>query len=543
MCARHLPRSHDGSWGRIVRVLATGFAALLLGGCVGAIVGLSTPAQFDIAGSDARVQVHPGRTYDELELNGNTLNAKRPTTRSVFGEPIGISALLDLDPSTFVTPDGTFNANIVPVYVQAYSDPEQLASDLIWAVAKHLIIWTAVGAVAALGLFVTRLLRDRQRREQLRRLPDTHRAMIADMWARQARRRTRALFGVALILVVAVVPSGLRQSSARPVLTPDPILAGTPLAGTQIGGLFRPALDALQNYIKTYFADTNSYYNALRDRLLASLDQSPVQLPTGDSVANIVFVTDRHCNIGMDRVIVALAKDFGITTIVSGGDDDFSGSFPFESACTANLAAKSQRAGMTDVFVAGNHDSAVTRENEAAQHIHVLDGMPVTEDGLTFVGLHDPRTSRYGQGIRPASPDAQNRLLVAQGRKAGRVACNVKGPVVAVLHDPTAGREAIASGCGKVTVALDGHTHNQRGPTGISAGGSTAYQFTGGSTGGAPGEDAVERSFASSLTVGPLNHSASINIVSIDRATGALIGVTVWHMHPDQSIDVEHLTP
>jgi predicted MPP superfamily phosphohydrolase len=543
MLARLLDRPHDRSWGRLARVLATACAALLLGALLGAIVGLSTPAKFDIAGSDATVRVLPGRSYDEFELNGNTLNAKRPTTRSVLGEPIGISVQLDLDPSTFVTPDGSFNANVVPVYVQAYSDPEQLASDLAWAVAKHLIVWTVAGAVAGLVLFLARSLRDRRRREELDRLPETHRATVRDLWAQQARQRARVLFGIALILVVAVVPSGVRQSAAQPALKADPILDNTPLAGTQIGGLFRPALDALQNYIQTYFADTNSYYNALRDKLLDSLQQSPVELPTGDKVANLVFVTDRHCNIGMDRVIVALARHFGITTIVSGGDDDFSGSFPFESACTANLAAKSQRAGMTDVFVAGNHDSVVTRENEATQHIHVLDGVPVFADGLTFIGLPDPRSSRYGQGIRPASKVAQDRLLVAQGRKAGLLACNLKGPVVAVLHDPLAGQEAIATGCGRVTVALDGHTHNQGGPTKTDAGGTTAYRFTGGSTGGAPGEYAVERSFASSLTVGPLNYPASINIVSIDRATGALVGVTVWHIRPDQSNDVEHLAP
>src|SRR5581483_715878 len=139
-------------------------------------------------------------------------------------------------------------------------------------------------------------------------------------------------------------------------------------------------------------------------------------------------------------------------------------------------------------------------------------GRRSTDDGLTFVGLPDPRTSRYGQGIRPASPRAQNRLVTKQGRQVGNIACRSDGPVVAVLHDPSAGQAAITNGCGKVTVALDGHTHLQIGPTQIPAAeGTTAYRFVGGSTGGAPGEGAVERNFASRLTVGPLNHDASIN--------------------------------
>jgi hypothetical protein len=246
----------------------------------------------------------------------------------------------------------------------------------------------------------------------------------------------------------------------------------------------------------------------------------------------------------MDRVIVALAQHYDIQLLVSGGDDAFSGSFPFESACTSNLAAKSQQAGMTDVFVAGNHDSAATRADEATQHIDVLDANLVTENGLTFVGLPDPRTSRYGQGIRPASKQAQRRLLTRQGRQVGHVACRSDTPVVAVLHDPIAGQAAIANGCGKVTVALDGHTHRQMGPTQIpDATGNAAYRFVGGSTGGAPGEGAVEHSFATRLTVGPLNHNASINVVSIDKDTGSLAGVTVWHMTPEQDITVEQLAP
>jgi hypothetical protein len=70
-----------------------------------------------------------------------------------------------------------------------------------------------------------------------------------------------------------------------------------------------------------------------------------------------------------------------------------------------------------------------------------------------------------------------------------------------------------------------------------------AERFVGGSTGGAPGEGAVERSFASRLTVGPLNHDASVNVVSIDTTSGALVGVTVWHVTPDQDITVQQLTP
>jgi hypothetical protein len=113
-----------------------------------------------------------------------------------------------------------------------------------------------------------------------------------------------------------------------------------------------------------------------------------------------------------------------------------------------------------------------------------------------------------------------------------------------VLHDPLAGQAAIQHGCGRVTLALDGHTHKQAGPTAVPEpeGGGTAYQFTGASSGGAPTESAVERTFASRLTVGPLNHDARVNLVTVDKRTGALVAVTEFRFTPEQTITVAQQT-
>jgi predicted phosphodiesterase len=326
---------------------------------------------------------------------------------------------------------------------------------------------------------------------------------------------------------------------------PDALFTGTPLEGTQVTGVLSPVIGAAQSYIRTYFADTDEYYDELRTKLETFLAAADPQLPTtGDSadLVNIGFVTDRHCNIGMDRVVVALLTHYGIKTLVSAGDDDFSGSFPFESACTRNLAAKSQQAKMTNVFVAGNHDSARTIADERNQKIKVLDGELVTTDGLTFAGYPDPRSSRYGTGIQPGSGTLRAALLREQAAKTGKLACTSDKPVVVVLHDPAAGRDALVDGCGKAVLALDGHTHRQAGPTPVPLPVGVGYQFVGASSGGAPTETSVERTFASQLTVGPLNHDATVNIVTIDRATGGLVGVTVFRFTPDQQVSVSSLT-
>lgn len=510
---------------------------------IGAIIGVFTPAHMEIAGSEAAIQLHPGRAYDEVALSGNVLTGKRATARAFLGEPLGVTIRLDLDPSTFVTPDGSFNADVVPAYVQAYSDPEQLGKDVGWAVAKHLLLWIEAGAIVG-GLVVTGYqARQWWRRRQLDQLSGRQRRTAHWVWSRDGTLRRRTATAVVLAFVLLSLPSAAGRHRSPPRIVGDPILASTPLAGTQVGGLLSPALGALQKYIETYFAETDSYYDQLRDKVLATAAEERIGLPGGSNVVHLMFVTDRHCNIGMDRVIVALAQHFDIKLLVSGGDDDFSGSFPFESACTENLAAKSQQAGMTDVFVSGNHDSAMTRTDEAKQHIKVLDDNVISAGGLTFIGIHDPRRSRYGQGIVPSALPAQFRLLRIQGDAAGKLACQATAPVIAVLHDPRAGAAAIRTGCHKVTLALDGHTHLQIGPTRIgTAHGVIAYRFVGGSTGGAPGEGTVERSFASQLTVGPLNHDASMNIVSVNQVSGALIGVTVCHMTPDQTVTFQQLT-
>jgi hypothetical protein len=361
---------------------------------------------------------------------------------------------------------------------------------------------------------------------------------VAIAYRAPERRLARLLgIGVALLVVVGSVPSSARRVGSPPTIVPTPLLYGTPLAGAEVSGPLYPVFQAAADYVRKYFADTDSYYAQLRQVLLDRLAVDPPTLPSGEDVVNLGFVTDRHCNTGMDRVVVALLGQLDVHLLVSGGDDAFSGSFGFESACTEGLASASKRARITDVFVGGNHDSPMTLDDERQQGIQVLDGTPVSAEGLTFVGLPDPRTSRYGQGIQPSAPEAQKEVVTAQGQQAGALACRQDGPVIIVLHDPLAGRTALQNGCGRAVLALDGHTHRQQGPDTVPLpDGSTGYAFTGASTGGAPSDRTIVRSFASRLTVGPLQHDATLNIVSVDRATGRLVAVTECHITPDQII-------
>ncbi|MEO9137511.1 MAG: hypothetical protein ABI345_00420 [Jatrophihabitans sp.] len=538
-----IPSARQPSWTRWVRAVAAVLGLGLLGALLGLIVGVALPTHVEVAGSDARVWLEPGQTVDEFGVTG-VVSLRRPTTRQVLGESLAVRAVLDLDVSQFVTTKGAVNGDVFPAYVQAYSDPTALVTDIRNALVLHYVLAAVFGALGMLGVVGSiRGYRRWRRRYDRLNFPDDATRRLALRYRRPERLwLTRGVAVAVLVVGLGAVPSDRSHPPPPAQVVGNPVLADTPLAGIQVGGLLSPVLVAARDYVQTYFGQTDKYYDALRDALDTKLDAEPVDLPSGGDVAQLGFVTDRHCNTGMDRVTVALLKRLGVHTLVSAGDDSFSGTFDFESACTRNLAGQSKRAGITDVMVAGNHDSAKTIASEKAQGMTTLTGEVVTVDGVRFLGLPDPRTSRYGQGILPASDAAQERVVTEQGAKAGAAACDSIAPVIAVLHDPQAGREAIRSGCGNVTLALDGHTHRQDGPNVVSSiDGTLGEQFTGGSAGGAPGQGAVDRTFAASLTVGPLNHNAYVYVVSVDRGTGALVGVTEFRFTPGQEITVTRL--
>jgi predicted phosphodiesterase len=520
------------------RVAARLVAVALIGAFAGLVIAVFTPAKVEIAGSSASVWLKIGRDYDQFGID-QVLSGKRVTTRSVLGEPIGVHADLHLDASELTDSAGNFNVDVLPAYIQAYSDPEQLVAEIRRALLVHFLAFAGIGAAAAALLWCARTAH-RAWRAGYDRVHYPDRAARASARAyraperRLARRTTAALVAV---VVLDAVPASVAAGHRPPPVTADPIFAGTPLAGVEVSGLLKPAIVAAQSYIQTYFQQTNTYYDELRAALDKRLAADPIELPGDETSVRLGFVTDRHCNIGMDRVVVALLKHFDVSTLVSAGDDAFSGTFGFESACTRNLADKTERAHIGDVFVGGNHDSPRTIAAEADQGITTLTGKVTTVHGLRFIGIPDPRTSRYGQGIVPSSDAAQAKLLTAQGDAAGRTACDASGPVIAVLHDPLAGMTALEHGCGKVVLALDGHTHKQADPVPVDlpeAG--TGYQLTGGSAGGAPTESQVESTFASRLTVGPLNHDAWVSIVTVDGLSGALQGVTTFHFTPAQDV-------
>jgi predicted phosphodiesterase len=200
----------------------------------------------------------------------------------------------------------------------------------------------------------------------------------------------------------------------------------------------------------------------------------------GETVA--LLVSDRHDNIGMDRVARAIGEAAGATVVLDAGDDTSTGQ-PWEGFSLDSLAAEYDD---WDRFgVAGNHDNGTFVSSYLADEgWTMLDGEPVDAPwGGTLLGVDDPRSSGLGNWR-----DETGLSFTEVGQRLADAACAAAddGDRVStvLVHDANLGREALARGC--VDLVLGGHTHVQSGPSEVTGeGGESGWRWTNGTTGGA----------------------------------------------------------
>lgn len=229
----------------------------------------------------------------------------------------------------------------------------------------------------------------------------------------------------------------------------------------------------IESAVDTY--DTSKAFYAAAVEHAATLD---LRVPEeGDTV--VVFVSDRHDNIGMDPVARAVADAAGATAVYDGGDDTSTGS-SWEAFSLDSVSAAFE--GMDRWGVAGNHDQGDFMHDYMADHgWTMLDGEVVDGPaGTTLLGIDDPRSSGLGNWrdeVGLSFDEVEDRMADA--------ACEVEGGLDTMLvHDANLGREALARGC--VGLVLGGHLHNRVGPEPtVGENGATGYRYTTGTAGGA----------------------------------------------------------
>ena len=234
----------------------------------------------------------------------------------------------------------------------------------------------------------------------------------------------------------------------------------------------RLVLSALGTY-----STSKDFYSEAADAA-ADLDlRTPEE---GETVA--LLVTDRHDNIGMDRVARAVGDAAGATVVLGGGDDTSTGQ-PWEAF---SLDSLSEAFDDWDRFaVAGNHDHGdFVSSYLAEQGWTMLDGEILDAPwGGTLLGIDDPRSSGLGSwrdetGLSFGEVEDRLADTACAAMEDGERVSTV------LVHDANLGREALSRGC--VDLVVGGHTHVQAGPDAVEGGDdAVGYRWTNGTTGGA----------------------------------------------------------
>ena len=228
------------------------------------------------------------------------------------------------------------------------------------------------------------------------------------------------------------------------------------------------------------YETSKSFYRDVAESVDEVADQ--LRVPEEDETV-AVLVSDRHDNIGMDKVVRVTADEAGATVVLNAGDDTSTGqeweAFSLDSLDDAFDGYEAQ------VAVAGNHDHGnfVNRYLEKLGWTH-LDGEPKEVfGGVRITGVDDPRSSGLGnwrdqKGLSFGEVKTEIADDVCQRDEDGERIATL------LVHDANLGATALERGCTDLVIA--GHLHVQKGPTRVvGENGKAGYSYTNGTTGGA----------------------------------------------------------
>lgn len=237
-----------------------------------------------------------------------------------------------------------------------------------------------------------------------------------------------------------------------------------------------------------------------------------------------LLVSDRHDNVGIDRVARAVADVGGATGIFGGGDDTSSGK-PWEAFSLDSLD-KTFR-DFNRWAVTGNHDhGSFVGDYLAGLGWEVLDGEPTTgPGGGRLLGVPDPRSSGLGSWR-----DTKGISFAEASEKVAEIACEASAEQrvnTLLVHDPNLGAAALQAGC--VDLVVGGHHHVESGPTLVEGpNGERGYTFTNGTTGGA----------AYALAVGSKpRRDAQMTLITYDE-NGRPVGLQLVTLRTDGKFEV-----
>jgi hypothetical protein len=429
------------------------------------VIFLNSSRETTLASHDAVIR--PDLSGHVVLLTGPVL----PDVRVPTDQRIGVTVQLGKT-------DAPSTADLIDRYALIAGQPEGPEARVREVIGDLVIDSVVRGAALGLAPIVIWVLLGPQRRRTL--------------FARPRKRRRSIALVLSLIVIGVVVAQPWGDDETRldseeewqPLATflgPDvPLPEG--LDAVQVRGDVTTSQTRrlIESAVGTYDEGKTFY----RDAAEAAADLE-LRAP-GEDESVVLLVSDRHDNIGMDRVARAVGDAAGAEAVFDAGDDTSTGS-TWEAFSLDSLDAAFDDGPYADSKwgVTGNHDHGSFVADYLADHgWTMLDGEAVDGPaGTRLLGVGDPRSSGLGSWRDESGlsfDEVADRLADAacQADEDGDRVTTI------LVHDANMGDEALARGC--ADLVLGGHLHVQSGPTEVTgANGAVGYSYTTGTTGGA----------------------------------------------------------
>ena len=485
---------------------------LVLGPFAGAIVAVryAPAATVTIAGQTVHVKPVLGR--NTTELAGGAI--VRPEHAHLLGEDIGVDIGVDWND---VIPQAKSTRQYL---TQLWDDPQPAMAAIKSTATRHIITWAAIGFGVVLFIEVGDALVVRWRRRRLAAYPDeVAEAIHGHMWPERV-----VVVGSAVVLLVALEATavGVVAHREHETVVGSPVFAGTGLAGTEVDGLVREVVPFL-----SMIEPHSAFYDTVSDNLDKALGEDPDLRVKPDDVLFVEAEDFEDVN-GMARIVGRAAQLTKADFITYTGDLTFAGK-PLESYIIDTVNYYS--GGIPVEFAPGLHDTDAITQAAASRGWTVADGRTHDIGNVSLLTLADPRISTvgdFGTGSVYRDPDVTGAEFLEAAEKE---ACETK-PDLILLHDHVLGRPLAETGCAKVAV-IDGRSYTLVGRQEVQArDGSTAIEYTVGSTGGHT---------TTQPNPGNIQSPATFEIFDLDPADGSL-SVVVVTVKPDGSVSLSGRT-
>ncbi|MCL2802752.1 MAG: metallophosphoesterase [Micrococcales bacterium] len=497
--------------------------ALALPAAYVGVIGAKTDYAFGPHEASYQVTVNGRLTVDMGPLGTLVASSPLPAPVSFLGLRVVVGQIPEELEGIEAGPEPLFE--MATQYVQMFTGMdtvvEEVARGLAFDAAKRFaIIWLGLLLVWLALAWV---------------LGSSRRADLRFWWG---RRRILAAVVALAVVVVAVGEETWRIKGlvkAEGTVVGSAVFKDTVFAGARVTGRLGQALDHYGAQAIEAYDQTNDFYDqaaTAAEQALAAQQAKAELLGPPEKLAGVgrltgggayrglrpvVVASDLHCNVGMARVVGAVAAATGARLVLDAGDTTMDGTV-VEQYCVDSFAG-AMPSGVTTVAVGGNHDTNITAEQQAKAGIKVLKGNTVSVDGLRILGDLDPTHTELGQGTR--SRRAETNLQM--GLRLAEDACaQDPRPQVLLVHQASAARSALEQGC--VDWAVSGHMHARTGPEVVGHG----IGFVASSTG---------RDTREATTLGPLGAPAEVPVLLVN-SLGQLVAWQLVTVNPDATVDL-----